>query len=257
MPAVYEGRSPVLEVERVIKRFSGITAVDDISFAVMPGETLGIIGPNGAGKTVLINLVSGLYTATSGTIRIVGQDIAGLPLHRISRLGVARTFQNIRILRRLSVLENVLAADQRHLRRPLRSVLAFGRQRAAIDRAMRYIELMGLAALVNRPAGSLPYGLARRLEIARALATEPKLLLLDEPAAGMNEEETAELIEDVRRARTMVQAIVLIEHDMSLISALADRVIGVNFGKIMAQGDVPAVLAHPDVQRAYLGADEC
>ena len=246
----------VLEVSHVVKKFSGLIAVDDVSFNVFEGEILGIIGPNGAGKTVLINLISGFYSLSAGAIRLAGQDIDGLPLHRVGRMGVARTFQNIRVLKRLSVLENVMAADQVHARRPLRALLSFGRQDAEKDRAMRFIELMGLQGQVNQIAGALPYGQARRLEIARALACEPKLLLLDEPAAGMNEQETAELIQDVRKARGLARAIVLIEHDMSLISALADRAICVNFGRVMAQGTVAEVLADPEVRRAYLGEDE-
>jgi len=246
----------ILDVAHVMKKFDGLMAVDDVSFQVREGEILGIIGPNGAGKTVLINLISGFYSLSSGTIHLIGEDIGGLPLHRISRMGVARTFQNIRVLKRLSVLENVMAANQVHTRRPLQSLLSFGRQHAEIERAMHFIELMGLRTQANQLAGGLPYGQARRLEIARALASEPKLLLLDEPAAGMNEEETSELVQDVRKARTMVSAIVLIEHDMSLISALADRVIGVNYGRIMAQGGVAEVLANAEVKRAYLGEDQ-
>jgi branched-chain amino acid transport system ATP-binding protein len=223
---------------------------------VQEGEIFGIIGPNGAGKSVLINLVSGFYAAGSGSIRLYGRELLGLPLHRIGRLGVARTFQNVRVLKRLTVLENVMTADQRHVRRPLRSLLAFGAQRAETTRAMRFIDLMGLSARADQLAGTLPYGQARRLEIARALATEPKLLLLDEPAAGMNEAETAELVEDIKKARAMVRAIVLIEHDMSLIEALADRVLAMDFGRVICAGDPATVLANPELQRAYLGEDD-
>ena len=256
MPAPSAAGAPVLEVAAISKQFDGLRAVDGVSFAVKNGEILGIIGPNGAGKTVLINLISGFYPATSGRVRLSGEEVTSLPLHEIGRRGIARTFQNIRLFRRMTVLENVLVADPAHVRRPARAFLAFGRQRAEIARAARYLELMGLGARANHLAGTLPYGEARRLEIARALATEPKLLLLDEPAAGMNEEETAELVEDVRRARGSVAAIVLIEHDMSLIQALSDRVIAMDYGRVMAEGSPAAVLADPNVQRAYLGEEE-
>jgi branched-chain amino acid transport system ATP-binding protein len=246
----------VLEVDHLVKRFGGLTAVDDVSFHVGDNEILGLIGPNGAGKTVMINLISGFLAPTSGAIRLSGSDIAGMPLHRIARLGVARTFQNIRVPRRLSVLENVMAADPRRARAPLRSLLGVGSRRGDIDRAMGFLEFMGLSSLADQLAATLPYGAARRLEIARALSTEPSLLLLDEPAAGMNEAETAELVEDVRRARSMVRAIILIEHDMSLISALADRAIGLNFGRVMAEGAVANVLSDPEVRRAYLGDED-
>jgi len=246
----------VLEVEAITKQFDGLRAVDGVSFSVSAGEILGIIGPNGAGKTVLINLVSGFYPATSGRVRLLGEDVTGLRLHQIGRRGIARTFQNIRLFKRMTVLENVLVSDPRHARRPIRSFFSFGRQRAEIEKARRYLDLMGLVPRADQLAGTLPYGEARRLEIARALATEPALLLLDEPAAGMNEEETAELVADVRKARAMVKAVVLIEHDMTLIQALSDRVIAMDYGRVMAQGLPAEVLMNPDVQRAYLGEEE-
>ena len=246
---------PVLEATGIKKRFGGLAALDGVSFCVEAGQIFGIIGPNGAGKTVLINTVSGFYAPDEGTIRLNGRDVTALPLHERGRLGIARTFQNIRVFRRMTVLENVMMADPAHARRPLASFLAFGAQRRERERAMRFVEMMGLAPRIGQLAGTLPYGEARRLEIARALATGPKLLLLDEPAAGMNEEETAELIADVRKARPLVQAIALIEHDMSLIQALSDRVLAVDFGRPMAQGTAAEVLADPTVQRAYLGEE--
>lgn len=248
-------RRPVLKANAIAKQFDGLRAVDGVSFEVAKGEIVGIIGPNGAGKTVLINLISGFYPATSGSVQLGGADVTSLPLHEIGRRGIARTFQNVRLFRRMTVLENVLVANQRHALRPARAFLSFGRQRSEIALAARYLELLGLTARANQLAGTLPYGEARRLEIARALATEPKLLLLDEPAAGMNERETAELIEDVRRARSAVDAIVLIEHDMSLIQALADRVIAMDYGRIMAMGTPAQVLSDSNVQRVYLGEE--
>jgi branched-chain amino acid transport system ATP-binding protein len=256
VPSNTETPPAILNASHLTKRFGGLSAVDDVSFSVRDGEIFGVIGPNGAGKSVLINLISGFYPATAGTIRLCGQDIAGFSLHRVSRLGVARTFQNIRLLKRLTVIENVMTADQHHARHPLRAFFAFGAQRRPIERAMRYIELMGLTHCANQIAGTLPYGLARRLEIARALATDPQLLLLDEPAAGMNEEETKELVEDIERARTIVRAIVLIEHDMSLMQTLATRLMGMDFGRIIAEGSPGDVLRNPEIQRAYLGEDD-
>jgi branched-chain amino acid transport system ATP-binding protein len=247
--------APALEVQGLGVRYGALVALDDVSWEVRPGELLGIIGPNGAGKTVLINTVSGFYAPDEGTIRLNGRDVTALPLHERGRLGIARTFQNIRVFRRMTVLENVMMADPVHARRPLASFLSFGAQKRERERAMRFIEMMGLVPRIGQLAGTLPYGEARRLEIARALATGPKLLLLDEPAAGMNEEETAELIEDVRKARPLVLAIALIEQDMTLIQALSDRVLAVDFGRPMAEGTAAQVLADPNVQRAYLGEE--
>ncbi len=254
--AASDARTPVLAVSDIAKQFDGLRAVNGVSFTVAEGRIVGIIGPNGAGKTVLINLISGFYPPTAGSVHLLGENVSALPLHEIGRRGIARTFQNIRLFRRMTVLENVLVADQRHATRPFRAFFGFGRQRAEIARAMRYLDLMGLAARADHLAGTLPYGEARRLEIARALATEPKLLLLDEPAAGMNEEETVALVADVRRALGLVKAIVLIEHDMSLIQALSDHVIAMDAGRIMAAGTPAAVLADAEVQRAYLGDED-
>jgi branched-chain amino acid transport system ATP-binding protein len=245
--------SAVLEVSGLTRRFGGLAALDGFELAVAPGEILGIIGPNGAGKSVLINLVTRFYPPSSGRILYCGRDITTLGATAVGRLGIARTFQNIRLFRRMTVLENVMAANPRHARAPLRSV--FGRGRAAdVTAATRLLALMHITPAADRLAGTLAYGDARRLEIARALATEPKLLLLDEPAAGMNEEETARLVEDIRAAAREVDAIVLIEHDMALIRALSTRVVAMNAGRKVTEGAVADVLAHPEVVRAYLGA---
>jgi branched-chain amino acid transport system ATP-binding protein len=247
---------PVLEIDSLTKAFGGIQAIDGLSLTVNDGEILGIVGPNGAGKTVLINMVSGFYRPTSGSIRFNGQKIDGLPLHKVGRLGIARTFQNIRLFNRMTALENVLTAIKQHTTHPILAALAFAPSRQGIDEAMELLDLMGLTARANQGAGELPYGDARRLEIARALATKPKLLLLDEPAAGMNEQETGELIEDIRKVRNRLDAIALIEHDMTLIRALSDRIIAMNYGKIVAEGSSKEVLSHPEVVEAYLGTDE-
>lgn len=250
----------VLEVRSLRKVFGGVKAIDGIDLDLFEGEILGIIGPNGAGKTALINTITGFYRATEGSIRFRGVDITSLPLHQIGRLGIARTFQNIRLFRRMTVLENVMVANKTFSVTPLRSVLSVwlpgGRRRAAVDEAMEFVTLMGLAAKADHRADSLAYGEARRLEIARALAGRPQMLLLDEPAAGMNETETAQLVEDIRTARPRVKAIALIEHDMSLIRALSDRIIALDYGRKIAEGSPESVLSHPDVRRAYLGDDE-
>jgi ABC-type branched-subunit amino acid transport system ATPase component len=247
---------PILEVDAVVKRFGGLVAVDSITLEVREREALGIVGPNGAGKTALINLVSGFYRVDGGAIRFRGRDITNLKLHRIGRLGIARTFQNIRIFRRMTVLENVMAANPRHTARPLRSFLVSGAARADVDEAMALLEFMGLAGRADQLAGGLPYGDARRLEMARALAAAPSLLLLDEPSAGMNEAETARLIADIHKCRERLQGIVLIEHDMTMIRQVADRVIAMDYGKKMAEGTAEQVLNDPEVRRAYLGIME-
>ncbi|MBM3486771.1 MAG: ABC transporter ATP-binding protein [Alphaproteobacteria bacterium] len=248
--------SSVLSVDGVTKTFGGLVAVDSLSLTVEPGEALGILGPNGAGKTALINMVSGFYRPTAGTIRLFDREITDLSLHQIGRLGIARTFQNIRLFRRMTVLENVMTANPRYTRKPLRAFFGFGGRRHDIDEAMALVEFMGLADRADRIAGSLPYGDARRLEMARALATGPRLLLLDEPGAGMNEEETERLIADIHKCRERLAAIVLIEHDMTMIRKIADRVVAMNYGRKMAEGRPTEVLSHPEVKRAYLGTTE-
>jgi branched-chain amino acid transport system ATP-binding protein len=245
----------ILEVEGLEKSFGGLRAIDGLTFAVRRNEILGIVGPNGAGKSVLINLITGFYSANDGTIRFRGRDITRETRHRISRLGIARTFQNIRLFQRMTVLENVLVADKRHGGSPFASVFAFGRERNEVGRAMELLGLMGLADRADQMAGTLAYGDARRLEIARALYGQPHLLFLDEPAAGMNEEETAELIADVRSSRPLLQAIVLVEHDMTLIRELSDRMLAMDYGRKMAEGATEAVFSDPVFVKSYLGLE--
>lgn len=246
---------PVVAIEALCKDFGGLRAIDDLSLEVRQGEILGIVGPNGAGKSVLINLITGFYQATSGTIRFKERAITGLSRHAISRLGITRTFQNIRLFKRMSVLENVLVANKRHARAPFAALFGFGHRRRDIEQAMEFIDLMGLASRADQLAGTLAYGDARRLEIARALAGEPRLLLLDEPAAGMNEEETAALIDDIRASRARVDAIVLVEHDMTLIRELSDRMLAIDYGRKMAEGTTEEVFTNPVFTKAYLGLE--
>ena len=246
----------LLDVRDLCKSFGGIRAIDGLSMQIADGEILGIIGPNGAGKTVLINLITGFYRPTAGTISFRDERIERQPLHRIGRMGIARTFQNIRLFRRMTALENVLVAIQRHGAHPLRAAFWLRPRTQGLDEAVELLALMGLADRANQNAGTLAYGDARRLEIARALATKPRLLLLDEPAAGMNEQETETLIADIRKVRPRLAAIALIEHDMSLIRSLSERVIAVSYGKVIAEGNADSVLSHPQVIEAYLGKEE-
>lgn len=246
----------ILSIAGLGKRFGGIRAIEAMDLHVDTGEIVGLIGPNGAGKTALINVVSGFYRADEGSIDFLGRSLLGLPLHTIGRRGIGRTFQNIRIFRRMTVLENVMVADKRYGAHPWRAFLGFTERRRAVDHAMQWLTTMKLAARADEPAGALSYGEARRLEIARALAGTPALLLLDEPAAGMNEGETEALIEDILTAREKVRAMLLIEHDMGLIRRLSDRVVAMDSGRKIAEGSAAQVLEHPDVRRAYLGEDD-
>jgi branched-chain amino acid transport system ATP-binding protein len=249
-------QAPVLSVHGLKKHFGGVRALDGIDLEVRPGEILGVIGPNGAGKTALINTVTGFYRAGEGRIMLGDTDITQLPMNRIGHLGVGRTFQNIRLFKRMTVLENVLVAFKAFAERPLHALFGFADRKASTERAMHWLRLLQLEDKADQLAASLSYGDARRLEIARALAGEPSVLLLDEPAAGMNEAETQQLMRDIRTIRESVRAIMLIEHDMSLIRALSDRVVAMDYGRKIAEGSVDEVLNHPEVLRAYLGTDE-
>ncbi len=252
---------PILQAHELSKSFLGVQALQDFSVAVRPGEILGLIGPNGAGKTTCFNLLTGFLVPTAGRIQLEHQDITGLPPARITRLGIARTFQNIRVFGSLSVLENVLAAAQLRTATSLWETLisgpGFRRKEVEVKaRAFEYLDLFGLIPFAERPAASLPYAYQRRLEIARALATGPTLLLLDEPAAGMNPAESDalhQLILDLRERFGLT--IVLVEHDMRLVMNLCERIIVLNYGRIIAAGKPEAVRADPQVIAAYLGED--
>ncbi len=245
--------APLLVAEGLSKSFGGLKALSDVSITVEHGEILGIVGPNGAGKSVLINLVTKFYAPTAGSLKFGGADVSNFSRLQMARSGVARTFQNIRLFKRMTVLENVLVADPATTASPFRSAVT---RKNRLERAVALLDLMRLTDLSDQVAGSLPYGAARRLEIARALATGPRLLLLDEPAAGMNEEETAALVEDIGKARARVDGILLVEHDMSLIRALSSRLVALIAGTKVAEGSVDSVLSNPQVIEAYLGPDE-
>ncbi len=252
----------ILRTQGLAKSFLGLQALQDFSIDINVNEILGLIGPNGAGKTTCFNLLTGFLIPTDGWIHFKGEDITGRPPAQIAGLGLARTFQNIRVFNTLSVLDNVMVAAQLRthysLGELLLSVPSFRRKEIQVTaRAYDLLDLLGLVEYANRPAASLPYAHQRRLEIARALATVPQLLLLDEPAAGMNPAESDSLHHLILDLRARFQlTILLVEHDMRLVMNLCERIIVLNYGRIIAEGKPDAVRADPQVIAAYLGEHE-
>jgi branched-chain amino acid transport system ATP-binding protein len=252
---------PLLEVKSLSKSFAGVHALEDYSLRLEPMTIHGVIGPNGAGKTTLFNLLTGFLTPTAGTIRFQGRDITRQSAYRVARLGMARTFQNIRLFGQLSVLENVKTALQvrsaSNIITTLLSAPSFlRRERELTVQATELLERVGLAARRDHPARNLPYGDQRRLEIARAVALKPKMLLLDEPSAGMNPNETAELLTLIRRLRDdLAITIIMVAHDIPLVMNLCDRIQVLNYGRLIAEGDPAAVRNNPEVIAAYLGQE--
>jgi ABC-type branched-subunit amino acid transport system ATPase component len=264
MEAAAAAAAPLLELDSVSVSFGGLKALSELSLAVADREVVSVIGPNGAGKTTVFNVITGVYEPAGGAIRLGGESLVGKTVHRITRAGIARTFQSLRLFLNMTVLENVMAATYGHTKAtPLESILRLPRarreEREARELAEEVLSFFGQRLAGYRweqPAYSLSYANRRRLEIARALATQPRVLLLDEPAAGMNPKETHEITELIGRLRDeRGVAILVIEHDMHVVAGVSDRVIALDHGVKIAEGDFDAVANHPGVVEAYLGRD--
>ncbi len=259
VPARDLGKRPVLEARHLGIQFGGLKAVDDFNLTVGPTEIAGLIGPNGAGKTTVFNLLTKVYEPTQGTVLLDGHDTKGLDVTHTARLGVARTFQNIRLFDKMTVEENVRIGLHNKIQYGMVSGILrlpgyWKKERQQHERAMELLRIFNMQDQADAVSGSLPYGAQRRLEILRALATEPKLLLLDEPAAGMNPHETEELMDTIIRIRDQFQiAIMLIEHDMRLVMGICEGICVLNFGQIIAKGTAEEIQNNPVVVEAYLG----
>ena len=254
-------RTRVLEMDDVTMRFGGVTALDSVNFHIEQGEILGLIGPNGAGKTTCFNVMTGVYQATSGMVRFEGRPLGSQKRFEITRMGIARTFQNIRLFPEMSALDNVLVGADAHHRTSvvhalLRLPIHRQEEEESRERAMELLRFMGIADRASDLARNLPYGYQRRLEICRAMATKPKLLCLDEPAAGFNPAEKHDLQSLIRRIRDRGYTVLLIEHDMSLVMGVTDRIVVLDFGKKIAEGTPEEIRSNERVIAAYLGTGD-